>query len=72
MLCHLVLIYSVTPEDDSVVLQSLGINEEEQESGAVKLEIYKKYWLSVGMFLSPAILLSLTLMQGTRSLTDVW
>lgn len=45
---------------------------ETQERGRVKFGIYKSYWIAVGVFLSPAILLSLILMQATRNATDVW
>ncbi len=40
------------------------VQEEEQETGTVKLHVYKSYWNAVGACLSPLILLSLFLMQG--------
>ena len=48
------------------------LEAESRETGVVKLDIYKKYWSSVGNVLSPVILLSLLLMQASRNFTDVW
>jgi len=45
---------------------------EVQERGVVKFDVYKLYWKAMGIFLSPAILLSLTLMQGSKNFTDIW
>jgi len=47
-------------------------NEETRETGSVKFEIYKTYWIAVGHVLSPTILFSLLAMQVSRNLTDVW
>ena len=41
------------------------MEEEEKETGVVKLAVYKEYWRAVGMCLSPLVLVSLFLMQGT-------
>lgn len=60
-------------EDPADIVQSSeDENRERQETGVVKSDIYLKYWLAVGVFLSPAILLSLTFMQATRNFSDVW
>ena len=48
------------------------IDVETREEGSVKLAIYKKYWKAIGLVLSPAILVALTLMQASKNLTDVW
>ena len=40
------------------------VKEEEKEVGVVAFSVYKSYWLAVGAFLTPLILLSLFLMQG--------
>ncbi len=63
---------STSEEVTEIVASAEDENVERQESGVVKSEIYKKYWVAVGLFLSPAILLSLTFMQGTRNFTDIW
>ena len=43
------------------------MEEEEKETGVVKLAVYKEYWRAVGMCLSPLVLVSLFLMQGTET-----
>ena len=40
------------------------VQEEEKDEGVVKLDVYKSYWLAVGLCLSPLVLFSLFLMQG--------
>lgn len=40
------------------------VEEEEKETGVVKLGIYKAYWKAVGSCLAPSVLLALFLMQG--------
>ena len=47
-------------------------DEEEREEGSVAISVYRKYATAVGSFLSTLILLSLLLMQGSKSLTDWW
>ncbi|XP_067681975.1 ATP-binding cassette sub-family C member 10-like [Haliotis asinina] len=62
------------PEDDNPTDPQDGalVEEEEQEKGVVKLEIYKTYWLAVGKCLSPLVLLALFLMQASRNISDWW
>jgi ATP-binding cassette subfamily C (CFTR/MRP) protein 10 len=48
------------------------VKEEEKEEGVVRFSVYWSYWLSVGMFLAPAILISLVLMQASRNVSDWW
>lgn len=40
------------------------VEEEEKETGVVKLGIYKAYWKAVGACLAPSVLIALFLMQG--------
>ena len=40
------------------------MQEEEKDTGVVKLHVYKSYWIAVGRILAPMILVSLFLMQG--------
>lgn len=42
------------------------VQEEEKDTGVVKLDVYKSYWSAVGNCLSPLVLLSLLLMQGNK------
>ena len=63
---------STSEEATEIVASAEEENAERQETGVVKSEIYKVYWVAVGLVLSPAILLSLTFMQGTRNFTDIW
>ena len=39
------------------------IEEETRETGRVKLDVYKNYWFAIGKIISPAILVSIALMQ---------
>ncbi|XP_074640753.1 ATP-binding cassette sub-family C member 10-like [Tubulanus polymorphus] len=48
------------------------MQEEERESGVVQLHVYRAYWKAVGKCLSPLVLLSLLLMQGSRNINDWW
>ncbi len=52
--------------------QSDEIEEEAKEQGAINIKVYKHYCKSVGYFLVCFTLLTLTLMQLTRNLTDFW
>jgi hypothetical protein len=63
---------STSEDPDEIVFNSEEENREHQETGVVKSEIYKKYWIAVGLVLSPAILVSLTFMQATRNFSDIW
>ena len=40
------------------------VEEEEKETGVVKLGIYQSYWKAVGTCLAPSVLLALFFMQG--------
>ena len=48
------------PTTDNVL-----VKEEEKEVGVVAFSVYRSYWFAVGSLLTPLILLSLFLMQGT-------
>jgi ATP-binding cassette subfamily C (CFTR/MRP) protein 10 len=50
----------------------LKLREEEREEGVVKLDIYLTYVKSVGLYLSIFILLSILLMQTSKSASDCW
>jgi len=53
--------------------EAAGLVEEEgQESGAVRMAVYSTYWHAVGSCLAPAVLLSLLLMQASRNINDWW
>ena len=54
---------SKSPEPDQEIPDDEPEEEESRERGTVKFDIYKNYWVAVGHFLAPAILISLTLMQ---------
>ncbi len=41
------------------------VQDEEKDTGVVKLDVYRSYWYAVGACLSPLVLFSLFLMQGT-------
>ncbi len=43
------------------------VQEEEKDTGVVKLDVYKSYWLAVGNCLSPLVLFSLLLMKGNKA-----
>ena len=57
----------VTEDSDGGVKSDSGVlvKEEEKEEGVVKFSVYQMYWQSVGVILTPLILISLFLMQGT-------
>ena len=40
------------------------VAQEEMDTGVVKLQVYKSYWVAVGHCLAILVLLSLLLMQG--------
>lgn len=40
------------------------VNEEEKETGVVKVHVYQAYWRAVGSILGTIVLVSLFLMQG--------
>ena len=54
-------------EDDGMTREGESgqlVQEEEKDTGVLKLDVYKAYWVSVGTCLSPLVLFSLLLMQG--------
>ncbi|KRT84878.1 ABC transporter ATP-binding protein, partial [Oryctes borbonicus] len=55
-----------TNPDDSL------LNEEVRETGTVHFNVYSSYWKAIGHFLSFAILISITMMQFSRNMTDWW
>jgi hypothetical protein len=55
------------PEDVEIEREMAEDEEEGQERGSVKFDIYRNYWAAVGHYLSPAILISLTLMQACKT-----
>ena len=62
---------SVSEEDSSLpgaITESSLVEEEEKETGVVKLEVYKSYWRAVGGCLAPSVLIALFLMQGKTML----
>ncbi|XP_053408287.1 ATP-binding cassette sub-family C member 10-like [Mercenaria mercenaria] len=48
------------------------VEEEEKETGVVKLGIYKSYWKAVGGCLAPSVLTALFFMQASRNINDWW
>ena len=50
---------SSTPAGDGGLVEL-----EEQETGSVKLDVYRAYWIAVGRCLAPSVLVALFLMQG--------
>lgn len=46
--------------------------EEERQRGRVEFDIVSTYWKAVGMYVSPAVLVMLSLMQSTRNVSDWW
>lgn len=46
--------------------------EEERCTGQVEFDIISTYWKAVGMYVSPAVLAMLLLMQATRNVSDWW
>ena len=56
-----------------VACPDISLQEEEgQETGVVKLRMYKFYAKAVGNLLCPCIFLSLLLMEGSKNFTDIW
>ena len=54
----------VTADQEQCTGSSSLMQEEEKDTGVVKLHVYKSYWIAVGRILAPMILVSLLLMQG--------
>ena len=54
----------VTADQEQYTGSSSLMQEEEKDTGVVKLHVYKSYWIAVGRILAPMILVSLLLMQG--------
>ncbi|KAK3092515.1 hypothetical protein FSP39_003868 [Pinctada imbricata] len=48
------------------------VEDEEKETGVVRLSVYKAYWRAVGQCLSPMVLSALFLMQASRNINDWW
>ncbi|XP_033125832.1 multidrug resistance-associated protein 7-like [Anneissia japonica] len=48
------------------------IQEEEQDKGVVKLDVYHAYWKAVGNVLAVAVFISLFFMQASRNVNDWW
>ncbi|EDO46846.1 predicted protein, partial [Nematostella vectensis] len=48
------------------------VEEEAKDVGAVRLHVYGSYWRAIGHCLATSILLSLLLMQGSRTIGDWW
>lgn len=46
--------------------------EEERFVGRVKFDVFSTYWKAAGLYVSPAILASLLLMQSSRNISDWW
>lgn len=59
------------PPEQAPVVDSL-IEEEQKQTGAVALRVYKAYWLAVGGCLAFSILFSLLLMQSSKNISDWW
>ena len=47
------------------------VEEEEKDTGVVKLHVYNAYWKAVGSCLSPLVLLALLLMQGLYCMNQI-
>ncbi|XP_011404304.1 PREDICTED: multidrug resistance-associated protein 7-like isoform X1 [Amphimedon queenslandica] len=62
----------VIKEEDESMTDGVLVKEEEMEEGVVKVGVYWSYWVSVGLVLAPAVLLSLFLMQASRNVSDWW
>jgi len=61
-----------TDPDDDEREAALPIEEERRSTGRVKFHIFSSYWKAVGLYVSPAILASLFLMQSSRNVSDWW
>ncbi|KAK3603062.1 hypothetical protein CHS0354_015755 [Potamilus streckersoni] len=48
------------------------VEEEEKETGTVKMTVYSAYWKAVGTCLASMVLLALFLMQASRNVNDWW
>ncbi|XP_071834475.1 ATP-binding cassette sub-family C member 10-like isoform X2 [Apostichopus japonicus] len=48
------------------------VQDEEKETGVVKVHVYKAYWRAVGSVLAWIVLISLFLMQASRNISDWW
>ena len=46
--------------------------EEERTTGRLKMDVYSTYWKAVGLYVSPAVLAALFLMQTSRNVSDYW
>ncbi|KAI4463602.1 atp-binding cassette sub-family c [Holotrichia oblita] len=62
---------------DSIKLEDTStnddlLNEEARETGTVHINVYTSYWKAIGHTLSLSILLSITIMQFSRNMTDWW
>ncbi|KAL3874278.1 hypothetical protein ACJMK2_037317 [Sinanodonta woodiana] len=66
--CDVVKEASLPPNDQAGKL----VEEEEKETGNVKMTVYSAYWKSVGTCLASMVLLALFLMQASRNINDWW
>ena len=67
--------YSAKPKNVSSVLDEREAaipTEEEKCVGRVELDVVSTYWKAVGLFIAPAILAALLMMQSTRNISDWW
>ena len=60
------------PIEDLEAILANSSREEEREEGVVKLDVFISYYKSVGTKLSFLILLSILLMQISRTASDIW
>ena len=65
---------TTTCDTTTIACQDIPLCQEEegQETGVVKLRMYKFYAKAVGRLLCPLVFLSLLLMEGTKNSTDIW
>ncbi|GFN76447.1 multidrug resistance-associated protein 7-like [Plakobranchus ocellatus] len=59
-------------EDEEEELVDDLTQEEDRQTGVIKTDVYKAYWLAVGACLTPWVLVSLFFMQASRNLSDWW
>jgi ATP-binding cassette subfamily C (CFTR/MRP) protein 10 len=62
----------IITETDKLDNDIKELDEEEKEHGVINFKVYKHYCKSVGYFLSIFTILTLTLMQLSRNITDFW
>lgn len=52
--------------------KSIEVNKEHQEEGSIRLKVYRAYYNAVGKLVCWFILVSLTAMQASRNMSDLW